>query len=83
MIRCHRRDQLLEYLHGRKIGCDIYYPLSLHLQECFADLGGSRGQFPASETAADQTLALPIFPELGQQRIETVVTAIADFYRDA
>ncbi len=57
--------------------------MPLHLQECFSSLGGKPGQFPVSELAAAQTLALPIFPELGQERIETVVRAIADFYRKA
>jgi dTDP-4-amino-4,6-dideoxygalactose transaminase len=83
VIRCQRRDELRDHLQGLKIGCDIYYPVPLHLQECFSYLGGKPGQFPASELAAAQTLALPIFPELGRQRIETVVRAVADFYRNA
>lgn len=83
VLRCNRRDELRDYLHQQKIGCDIYYPVPLHLQECFTSLGGRPGQFPVSEAAAGQTLALPIFPELGQERIQTVVDAIADFYRNA
>jgi dTDP-4-amino-4,6-dideoxygalactose transaminase len=83
VIRCQRRNDLRDHLQQRKIGCDIYYPVPLHLQECFSSLGGAPGQFPVSEEAAEQTLALPIFPELGQERIRTVVDAIADFYRNA
>jgi dTDP-4-amino-4,6-dideoxygalactose transaminase len=83
VIRCNRRDELRDHLHAQKIGCEIYYPVPLHLQQCFAELGGAAGQHPVSERAAHETLALPIFPELGQERIETVVGAIADFYGKA
>ena len=80
VIRCARRDALRDYLNERRIGTEIYYPVPMHVQECFAYLGGQLGDYPASELAADQTLALPIYPELTPAMQETVVGAIADFY---
>lgn len=82
VIRSGRRDELMNYLKERKIGTEIYYPVPMHLQECFADLSYQTGAFPLSEAAAAETLALPIYPELSEQMIETVVAAIADFYND-
>jgi len=74
VIRAHRRDELREFLQARKIGCEIYYPVPLHLQECFAYLGYKPGDFPESERA------LPIFPELTKAEQEVVIAAIAEFY---
>jgi dTDP-4-amino-4,6-dideoxygalactose transaminase len=81
VIRSGRRDDLQHYLKERQIGTEIYYPVSLHQQECFADLGYQTGAFPESERAAAETLALPIYPELTMEMQETVVDVIADFYR--
>lgn len=76
----HSRDELVAFLKKRQIGVAIYYPVSLHEQECFEDWGYQTGDFPASEAAAIHTLAIPIFPELSREQIQTVVETIAEFY---
>ena len=80
VIRTQRRDALREHLTRKGIGSAVYYPVPLHLQACYRNLGYQPGDLPESERAARETLALPIYPELtsGQQR--KVVQAIADFY---
>jgi dTDP-4-amino-4,6-dideoxygalactose transaminase len=80
VIRAPRRDDLRQYLTDCQIGSEIYYPLPLHLQTSLANLGYKKGDFPISETAADEVLALPIYPELREDEQQTVVDAIADFY---
>ena len=80
MVRAPRRDALREFLTERQIGSEIYYPLPLHLQTSLAWLGYTRGDFPISEAAADEVLALPMYPELREDEQDTVVEAIRSFY---
>jgi dTDP-4-amino-4,6-dideoxygalactose transaminase len=80
VIRAPRRDALRQYLSDLKIGSEIYYPLPLHLQTSLTTLGYKQGDFPISETAADEVLALPMYPELREDEQQTVVDAIATFY---
>ncbi|MGC2237255.1 MAG: DegT/DnrJ/EryC1/StrS family aminotransferase [Pyrinomonadaceae bacterium] len=73
------RDELKQFLAENEIGTDVYYPVSLHRQECFEYLGYSEGDFPESEKASRETLALPIYPELRREQQEFVVEKIAEF----
>lgn len=81
VIRTPWRDELLDYLRQRQIGCEVYYPRPLHLQEALAFLGGKPGDYPQAEQAARQALALPVFPELREEERLEVVQAIAEFYQ--
>jgi dTDP-4-amino-4,6-dideoxygalactose transaminase len=80
VVRAWRRDELRNFLTGRGIGSEIYYPVPLHLQQCFSYLGYRAGDLPESERAAKEVLALPIFPELREDEQQRVVAAIAEFY---
>lgn len=80
VIRAERRDELMGFLRANDVGCEIYYPLPLHQQECFEFLGASKGDFPESERAASETLALPVYPELEERQIDYVIETIKRFY---
>jgi len=80
VIRARDRDRLRQHLADQRIGSEIYYPVPLHLQQCFAYLGHGAGAFVHSEAAAQETLALPIYPELVPEQLQYVVDSIARFY---
>jgi dTDP-4-amino-4,6-dideoxygalactose transaminase len=80
VIRAPRRDALRQYLTERQIGSEIYYPIPLHLQPSLVSLGYKPGDFPVTEAAAAEVLALPIYPELREEEQRIVVDAIAAFY---
>ncbi|MGK0176865.1 MAG: dTDP-4-amino-4,6-dideoxygalactose transaminase [Lentimonas sp.] len=80
IIYSDRREALIEHLRANQIGCEIYYPLALHEQECFNFLGQKKGKFPNAERAAAMSLAIPIFPDLSGTQLERVVEVISDFF---
>ena len=80
VIYSDQRDALIDHLRANNVGCEIYYPLALHEQECFRLLGYKQGDFPNSERAAAMSLALPIFPDLAPEQITRVVEVITDFF---
>lgn len=80
VIRTQKRDDLRKFLADRKIGTEVYYPIALHRQPCFAYLGYLEGDLPEAELAAREVLALPMFPELTRDEQKWVVESIADFY---
>jgi dTDP-4-amino-4,6-dideoxygalactose transaminase len=76
-----QRDALLRHLRADKIGCEVYYPIALHLQECLAFLGHREGEYPVSEEASRCVLALPMFPELTLEQQDRVMQSCANFVR--
>ena len=80
VILVPRRDELMAFLGKKEIGTNIYYPVPFHLQPCFKNLGLKQGDFPASEEAANCSLALPIYPELSKDQLDHVISSIREFY---
>lgn len=75
-----RRNELMEHLQKKDIGCAVYYPLPLHLQECFTDLGYKEGDMPVAEEMAKKVVSIPIYPELTREMKQYVVDSIKEFY---
>ncbi|MBX3348480.1 MAG: DegT/DnrJ/EryC1/StrS family aminotransferase [Nitrospira sp.] len=81
VLRVERRNDIMAHLKQKEIGTEVYYPVPFHLQECFRYLGHQEGDFPESERAANETVAVPIYPELTLAQQAEVVDAVATFYR--
>ena len=79
IVRVPNRDACVEHLKAQGVGCEIYYPAAMHQQECFAPLGYKAGDFPESEKAAAETMALPIYPELEEAQLQEVVDTLKAF----
>ncbi len=81
VIRVEKRDELIAHLRSANIGCEIYYPVPFHKQECFKDLPSSNDKYPNADFAAEHSIALPIYPELTKEQIEYVVKTIKTFMK--
>lgn len=80
VVRHPQREELKKHLEANGVGCALHYPLPLHLQKCYAELGHKPGDFPNSEKAASQCLSLPIYPELTEEQILRVVEVVKSFF---
>jgi dTDP-4-amino-4,6-dideoxygalactose transaminase len=80
-VRVQNRPALMEHLKAHGVGSEIYYPVPLHLQACFKELGYQAGNLPNAERASQETLALPIYPELSEEQIQHVVKVVKEFYQ--
>ncbi|HEX3797836.1 MAG TPA: DegT/DnrJ/EryC1/StrS family aminotransferase [Verrucomicrobiae bacterium] len=80
-VRHPRRDDLKKHLDENQVGCGLHYPLPLHLQKCYSNLGYKAGDFPVSEKAARECLSLPMFPDLTEEQIQRVVSVIKTFFK--
>jgi dTDP-4-amino-4,6-dideoxygalactose transaminase len=83
VVRFSDRDRLQSFLRQNGVETEVYYPIPLHLQECFRDLGYQSGDFPEAEAAARESLALPIYPEITEEQQSHVVDKIGEFYRSS
>ncbi|OQA18661.1 MAG: dTDP-3-amino-3,6-dideoxy-alpha-D-galactopyranose transaminase [bacterium ADurb.Bin363] len=81
VIRVKDRDRLFKYLQSEGIGCEIYYPVPLHIQECFSFLGYKKGDLQVAEQAAEETLAIPVYTELTDEQKDCVIDKILNFYK--
>lgn len=81
IIRVEKRNALLEYLRKKEIGCEVYYPVPFHRQECFAYLKCNDADYPVSNNASENSLALPIYPELTNEQIKFVVESVSEFMK--
>jgi dTDP-4-amino-4,6-dideoxygalactose transaminase len=81
VIRCNRRDELKAHLQKCDVASAVFYPLGLHMQECFRDMGFKEGDLPVTERLCKEVLALPIYPELAKDQLEYVVDSVREFYR--
>ena len=81
VVRHPRRDELKKHLEANGVGCALHYPLPLHLQKAYANLGYKPGDFPVAEKAARECLSLPVYPELTDEQIARVATVIKDFFK--
>ena len=79
--RVPKRDELRAFLKEKGVGTEVYYPLPMHLQNCYRELGHEKGSFPLSERAAAEVMSIPIYPELTEAQQGYVVETIAEFYR--
>ncbi|PZR77584.1 MAG: erythromycin biosynthesis sensory transduction protein eryC1 [Chthoniobacterales bacterium] len=77
-IRVKQRDELMQHLERKGIGCGVHYPVPVHLQKAYAHLGYGRGAFPVSETIADEFVSLPMYPELSNDQIDYVIEAVTE-----
>lgn len=80
VVRAPRRDDLMKHLEGLGISCGIHYPVPIHLQEAYADLGIPAGTFPVTERLSGEVLSLPIYPEMADSDVDNVCSAVAAFY---